>query len=217
MGVFSRCGFPTALVTDNGPQFSGKCFKKWLVEMGMQHVQSSLYHPQGNGVVERFHRTLNAMVAKMADRKGNWAVVVPMVLYFIRASPCSATGISPFLARQGWEPCTPIQLLYKAWAQQDLGSIDLEEWVMRNGERVECERKRSELQLRKTAELRKKEWDWRAKERVLEVGEEVLMRRPGLNLKLEESWEGPYKITKRNSPLSYAVDNGSRVIQSVHI
>jgi len=67
------------------------------------------------------------MIAKTTGSKGNWAAVVPMALYFIRASPCEATGISPFLARQGWEPQTPLQLLYKAWAQQDLGELDLEE------------------------------------------------------------------------------------------
>jgi len=68
--VFVKCGFPTALVSDNGPQFSGKSFRKWLSEHGVQHIQSSPYHPQGNGVIERLH---------------------------------------------------------KAWAQQDLGELDLEE------------------------------------------------------------------------------------------
>jgi len=77
------------------------------------------------------------MVAKTTGSKGNWAAVVPMALYFIRASPCESTGISPFLAIQGWEPTTPIQLLYKAWAQQDLGELDLEEWVMLYREKTE--------------------------------------------------------------------------------
>jgi len=52
---------------------------------------------------------------------------------------------------------------------------------------------------------------------VAEVAYEVLMRKPGLNTKLEESWEGPYTVKKRNSPLSYTINVGSRVIQSVHI
>jgi len=52
---------------------------------------------------------------------------VPMALYFIRCSPGETTGMSPFMARQGWEPNTPIQLLYKTWAQSDLGEIDLDE------------------------------------------------------------------------------------------
>jgi len=149
--VFCRCGFPTALVSDNGHQFVGKSFVKWLAEKGIQHVKSSPYHPQWNGVVERLHRTLNTMISKIAGSRGNWAAVVPMALYFIRASLCEATGISPFLAKQGWEPQTPLQLLYKVWAQQDLGEVDLEEWVLTSCERVENERERAEVNLRKTS------------------------------------------------------------------
>jgi len=87
------------------------------------------------------HRTLNAIIAKTARSKGNWAAVVPMALYFIWASPCDATGISPFLARQGWEPQTPLWLQYKALVQKDLGEVDLEEWVVLNSERVESAKK----------------------------------------------------------------------------
>ena len=97
--IFSRCGFPAAIVSDNGPQFTGKCFQKWLKGKGIAHIWSSPYHPQGNGVVERLHRTLNGMISKLTEKKGNWATVVPMALYFIRRSPCSATGMSPFMAR----------------------------------------------------------------------------------------------------------------------
>jgi len=57
--VFSRCGFPATVITDNGPQFVSKCFEKWLSSKGIEHVKASPYHPQGNGVVERLHRTLN--------------------------------------------------------------------------------------------------------------------------------------------------------------
>ena len=135
--IFARCGFPTAIVTDNGSQFTGKVFHKWLKSKGIKHVRASPYHPQGNGMVERLHRTLNSMISKIAETKGNWASVTPMALYFIRSTPSSATGLSPFMARQGWEPVTPIQLLYKSWAQTDLGEIDLSDWVAENAERVE--------------------------------------------------------------------------------
>jgi len=174
-------------------------------------------NPQGNGVVERFHRTLNSMVAKTAGAKGNWAAVTPMALYFIRASPSEATGLSPFMLRQGWEPQTPIALLYKVWVQEDVGEIDLEEWVLVNCDRVEHAREKSQEQLRKTMVDRKSEWDKKARERTFKEGDRVWMRKPGMCLKLEESWQGPFTISKKNSLLSYAVDVGDRVIPSVHI
>ena len=106
--IFSRCGFPTALVSDNGPQFMGKTFQKWLRDKGITHIRSLPYHPQGNGVIERLHKTLIGMISKLIENKGNLEAIVPMALYFIRCSPCSATGMSPLLARQGWEPATVV-------------------------------------------------------------------------------------------------------------
>ena len=79
-------------------------------------MRASPYHPQGNGIVEHLHRTLNGMIAKTVEMKGNWASVVPMASYFIRCLPCTAIGMSSFMARQGWEPATPLQLLYKSWS-----------------------------------------------------------------------------------------------------
>ena len=71
--IFARTGFPVKITTDNGSQFIGKTFTKWLRDKGIQHAKSTPYHPQRNGVIERFHRTLNAIVSKTAVCKGNWA------------------------------------------------------------------------------------------------------------------------------------------------
>ena len=111
--IFSRIGFPSTLVSDNGPQFTAESFKQFFKEKGITHVKASQYHPQGNGVIERMHRTLNSVIAKSVDAKGNWAQVVPMALYFLHCTPNRSAGLSPFLLKHGWEPTTPLQLLYK--------------------------------------------------------------------------------------------------------
>ena len=215
--IFSRCGFPTTVVSDNGPQFVSKSFQKLLTDKGIRHVKASPYHPQGNGVVERLHKTLNGVIAKTIDKKGNWAAIVPMALYFLRCMPHSSTGLSPFVARQGLEPTTPLQLLYKSGTRTDLGEVDLQEWVLTNAERVQELRERAVVNQMETSRARKKLWDRKAQAREFEKGEEVYMRKAGLNTKLAESWEGPYTVTRKNSPLSYRIDTGDRVIPSVHI
>ena len=217
MSVFTRCGFPARLTSDNGPQFKGEFFRKWMKKYGIQHVLSSPYHPQGNGVVERLHRTLNAMIGKMTEKKGNWPSTIPMALYFMRSTPNAATGMSPFLARQGWEPATPLHLLYRAWDGKDEGNIDMSEWIDLNIEKVETLREKAAATVAKTAKDRKEKWDRKAKERVFQVGDKVWARKPGMCTKLEDTWDGPFTITKVNSPLSYGVDFGYRKAPSIHV
>jgi transposase InsO family protein len=53
--------FPEArprIITDNGPQFVAKDFKEFIRLSGMTHVKTSLYYPQSNGKIERWHQTL---------------------------------------------------------------------------------------------------------------------------------------------------------------
>ena len=215
--IFARNGFPTTLVSDNGPQFVSTQFEKFLKTNGIQHVKTSPYHPQGNGVVERLHGTLNSIVAKTTEKKGNWAEVVPMALYFVRCTPGASSGVSPFVLKHGWEPIPPLQLLYKGWVQQSLGDVDLEQWVLENAERVQNLRKKVTANYSECSRIRKEKWDGKAKERVFNVGELVMMRKSGMNTKLSETWLGPYKVIKVSSPLSYKIDTGSRKMNSVHI
>ena len=217
MLIFSRNGFPTTHISDNGPQFISNLFEKFLKSKGIAHVKASPYHPQGNGVIERMHRTLTNIIAKCTETKGNWAQVVPMALYILRCMPCRSTGLSPIALKHGWEPTTPFQLLYKGWVQDDLGSIDLEDWVMENSDRVQRMRDSAVATRNQTTDQRKREWDRKAQTRMFDKGDKVYFRKSGLNTKLSDSWVGPYVVEKRNSRLSYRVNSGDRVLQSVHV
>jgi len=121
------------------------------------------------------------------------------------------------MARQGWEPSTPLSVLYDVWSDKELGEIDLTEFVLTNSERVEALREASSLHLRESMSKRKVKWDRQAKVRKFEIGDEVLTRKPGLCGKLEDSWEGPFTVCAVNSPLSYGVNRGDRKIPSVHV
>jgi hypothetical protein len=57
----AREKFPGAMpriISDNGPQFIAKDFKEFIRIAGMTHVRTSPYHPQANGKIERWHKTL---------------------------------------------------------------------------------------------------------------------------------------------------------------
>ena len=57
----AREQFPEAkprIISDNGPQFVAKDFKEFIRLCGMTHVRTSLYYPQSNGKLERWHKTI---------------------------------------------------------------------------------------------------------------------------------------------------------------
>lgn len=51
--------------------------------MGFKHLRTTAYHPQANGLVERFHRTLKAAI--MAVDSKHWSDRLPLILLGLRA------------------------------------------------------------------------------------------------------------------------------------
>ncbi|XP_060809959.1 uncharacterized protein K02A2.6-like [Amyelois transitella] len=58
----SRYGCPTEIVTDRGRQFLSALFQQLSKSIGFDHRKTRAYHPQCNGLVERFHRQLKAAI-----------------------------------------------------------------------------------------------------------------------------------------------------------
>jgi transposase InsO family protein len=84
------------ILSDQGAEFQSDPFRELCRHMDISEVRTSPYHPACNGMVERLHRTTNAMLAKVvrADQR-NWCQLLPSVMTAYRATPHEATGYSP--------------------------------------------------------------------------------------------------------------------------
>src|SRR5271168_3111093 len=49
---------PLTLTTDNGTQFTSTRYLETLRQLGITHRRTAYNHPEGNGRIERFHRSL---------------------------------------------------------------------------------------------------------------------------------------------------------------
>lgn len=55
------------IISDNGPQFVARDFKEFIRITGMTHVRTAPYHPQSNGKIERWHKTLKGDAIRVAS------------------------------------------------------------------------------------------------------------------------------------------------------
>jgi transposase InsO family protein len=58
MAVEKHPGMKTRYITDNGSQFTGREFRRFIAFHGLTHVRTSPNYPQSNGKVERFHSSI---------------------------------------------------------------------------------------------------------------------------------------------------------------
>ena len=63
--AFQEYGLPNSILTDNGAQFSGfrggyTQFERWLMDLDVLPIHGRIMHPQTQGKIERFHRTMKA-------------------------------------------------------------------------------------------------------------------------------------------------------------
>lgn len=80
----SRFGVPLNVTTDQGAQFTSTMFKELTKMLGCFKITTSPYHPQSNGMIERFHRKLKGTL--MAKGKSmNWYDELPIALLGIRS------------------------------------------------------------------------------------------------------------------------------------
>lgn len=98
-------GLPKEIITDNGKEFDGNLFGKYLKNLKIQHSRTSPYHPQSNGLVERFHSTLLRNLRKLSlNNVRDWDKHLDEALFGYRAARNDSMGTSPFYMTYGVNP-----------------------------------------------------------------------------------------------------------------
>ena len=106
-------GTPRRLLSDRGREFISDIWTKLLRSLGIQQVLTSPYHPEGNAINERSHRTLNNMLrARLLEGPSSkaWVDKVPGIMLTLKAMPDEPHGFSASMIATGREPTLPPDL-----------------------------------------------------------------------------------------------------------
>ena len=92
-GWVSRFGVPSQVTTDRGSQFESGLWRRLSHMLGCGRLRTTSYHPQSNGLVERFHRQLKTSL-RAADATARWTDLLPLILLGVRAALKEDLGCS---------------------------------------------------------------------------------------------------------------------------
>ena len=82
----ARFGLPTHISSDRGAQFTSCLWKNMAETLGIKLHHTTAYHPQANGMVERFHRHMKeSLKARLTSSR--WVADLPWTLLGIRTAP----------------------------------------------------------------------------------------------------------------------------------
>ena len=203
--VFASYGLPKVLLTDQGSVFTSKLTKAMCKQFGIDKIRTSPYHPQSDGALERWHACLKGMLKRSQCNLKLWDKELTYLLFAYRSTPHVVTGFAPFTLMFGRAVRGPLEILQEAWLQGDCKPAQVHEWL------VDVKAKMAELsQLVSAREAKAKEkmkatYDKGASVKSFEPGEMVLVWKPGIHAKMGASWDGPFQIKEKVSPVTYRV------------
>ena len=199
-----RYGFPLFLHSDQGKEFDNVMIHKLSELLGTVKTKTTPYHPRSDGLVERFNRTLLAMLAMFVSQEhDNWDDLLPFMMLAYNTTVHTSTGYTPYRLVFGDECNLPGNLVhrelradpppgdpgtYATWVQQALyESYD-----------EVC------AQQQRATHRQKRNYDSKAVARAFPIGCWTLRYYPPARKnKLCSPWIGPYKIVR--APMEWVV------------
>ena len=205
--IFAVLGMPNILHSDQGKNFESTILRQTLNAFGIVKSHTTAYHPQGDGMVERFNRSLLQLLRSYVEQEADWERYLPLVLFAYRTATHASTGMSPFMLMFGRQPrineYTESQAYDASTYQQQLQAklAELQGFI--------------ETNLVEAAQAQKSGYDNQSRVTQFRKGDLVWLSNPTAG-KLSPRWEGGWKIQEIKSPVTMKLTN-SHHSKIVHV
>ena len=205
--IFSRVGVPKEILTDQGTNFTSQLLAELYSMLHVRPIRTTPYHPQTDGLVERFNQTLKLMLRKVMVKEGkDWDKLLPYLLFAYREVPQASTGFSPFELLYGHQVRGPLDVLSESWQSSQKSDESVVSHILSVREKLVTMRELVSTNLQQAQAQQKKWYDHNASEREFQEGDMVLLLLPTSSNKLLAQWQGPYRVIKRMSKVNYLID-----------
>jgi hypothetical protein len=203
--ILSRHGAPKELLSDRGRTFLNQTLAELCKRWQVRQAFASAYHPQTNGLVERYNKTLVETLAKLCLlRPQDWDRMVPAALFAYRTAKHETTKQTPFFLLYGKEATYPIETIVATYPQesnhQPLECPDADQLVQRALRLYDLGEARSSawVNIERDQQKQQQRYNRKVQQQTYRVNDEVLRYDSALakthSGKLVAKWVGPFRI-----------------------
>ena len=210
----ARFGCPLEIFTDQGSNFNGKLFRAICELLEIAKLRTTPYHPQSNGVVERYNQLVCSMIrCFIRGSQTEWDQYLPQLVGAVRSSPSRITGFSPNMLMLGREVTQPADIMFKPDLAAYAGEAPAE-YVTKLRETLANVHDITREHLHVAQNRQKRTYDQRVHYTKFSVGDIVYRLNKASKVKssnkLKAPWEGPFIVTQIMSPVLVKIRNRKR-------
>ena len=196
--MFCLFSVPEQLHSDQGRQFESAVMQEVSRILQIRKSRTTPYHPQSDGLVERFNRTLLDMLATTVRKHPKeWETHLQKLCMAYNTSVHSSTGFTPFYLMFGRQAKLPIDVAYGNPTPE---SDSVSQYAATMKDSLEQAYRRVREQSGNSAKRQKELYDQKVHGKAFEVGDLVWLHSPavprGQSRKLHCPWVGPFEVVK---------------------
>ncbi|KAL4083052.1 hypothetical protein QTP88_028382 [Uroleucon formosanum] len=183
-------GIPQTILTDQGTDFLSKIFTEVCKLLQINKINTSPFHPQTNGSLERSHRTLTEYLRHYVDKKlNNWDEYLPYAFFVYNSTEHTSTGYQPYSLLYGRRLEIPIKLSHEPEPRYNYDNyyFDLKQ-------KMQESHKIAKENLIKRKVKSKQIYDNNENSIEIHVKDQILLRDKTQKNKLNPLWIGPYEM-----------------------
>ena len=215
----ARFGSPVVIHTDQGRQFESDLFGAVCSLLDIAKTRTTPTHPASNGQVERYNRTILAMIRCYLNNGVNkWDEPIPLLAGAIRSMQNRHTGMTANMLMLGREVRRPMPIIFGPPSNGDSPTVP--EYVRGLLEDLREAHITAREQLHTSLRVQKSTYDTRLHVTQYQPGDLVyrsnLLLKKGQSRKLQPPWIGPFLVTKKLSEVTYKVQNRRRTFVLHH-
>lgn len=207
--VLNDVGVPLGIISDRDKLFTSEFWKNLAQLCGYKLQLSTSYHPQTDGLAERYIRTLEDALRRFVafepiwtDEGGfthDWTELLPGLEFAINSSKHATLGKSPFEVERGYIPRS-IYMLMKS----KMPSLSLEPGSQSFANMLLASQERAAACIVDAVAYAQKRWNEKHVEPPFEVGDEVLVSTKHFQFKGERKlippFVGPFAVLEKVGP-----------------